>query len=80
MDHYRVRDDVWQAATVRRDHAMRRWNATLADGVAALGADTPAGACVAEAREFFAFLDRELPALLERAVAGVPVAPVHLRG
>ena len=36
-DHYRVRDDVWHAATVRRDDNLRRWQAALEDGIAAVG-------------------------------------------
>ena len=65
-DHYRVRDDVWHSTTVRRDHAMRRWNAALEDGIAALGPETPAGARLAETLDFFVFLQREMPALVER--------------
>ena len=65
-DHYRVRDDVWHVATVRRDDYMRRWQNALAEGIAAVGADTPAGARLAEAQEFFAFMQKEMPALIER--------------
>jgi DNA-binding transcriptional regulator GbsR (MarR family) len=65
-DHYRVRDDVWHAATVRRDDYLRRWQSALAEGIAAVGADTPAGARLAETQEFFAFMQKEMPALVER--------------
>jgi len=65
-DHYRVRDDVWHSATASRDDTMRRLSAPLPDGVAALGADTPAGARIAETLEFFDFLQKEMPALVER--------------
>jgi DNA-binding transcriptional regulator GbsR (MarR family) len=65
-DYYRVRDDVWHTATASRDETMRRLSAPLPDGVAALGADTPAGARVAETLEFFDFLQKEMPALVER--------------
>ncbi|MDT7551523.1 MAG: hypothetical protein QOI16_59 [Pseudonocardiales bacterium] len=65
-DHYRVRDDVWHAATISRDESMRRLSVALADGVAALGVETPAGARLAETREFFAFLQAEMPALVQR--------------
>jgi len=68
-DHYRVRDDVWHEATIRRDKMLLRWDTTLRDGVAALGTDTPAGARISETLEFFAFLQRELPALLDRWLA-----------
>ena len=65
-DHYRVRDDVWHVATARRDDYLRRWAAALEDGIAAVGPDTPAGARLAETQEFFAFMQKEMPALVER--------------
>ena len=65
-DLFRVRPDAWHAALVRRDAMVHRFTRTLADGVAALGPDTPAGRRLAETREFFAFWQREMPALLER--------------
>jgi DNA-binding transcriptional regulator GbsR (MarR family) len=65
-DHYRVRDDVWHVATARRDDYLRRWASALEDGIAAVGPDTPAGARLAETQEFFAFMQKEMPALVER--------------
>jgi hypothetical protein len=65
-DLYRVRPDAWHAALVRRDAMVHRFTSTLADGVATLGPDTPAGRRLAETRDFFAFWQREMPALLER--------------
>jgi hypothetical protein len=38
----------------------------LEDGIAAVGPDTPAGARLAETQEFFAFMQKEMPALVER--------------
>jgi DNA-binding transcriptional regulator GbsR (MarR family) len=65
-DHHRVRDDVWHEATVRRDRMLARWDTTLREGVVALGEDTPAGSRLNETLQFFAFLQKELPALLDR--------------
>ncbi|HEY0815369.1 MAG TPA: MarR family transcriptional regulator [Pseudonocardia sp.] len=65
-DTYRVRDDVWHVATGSRDDTMRRLSDPLPEGIAVLGADTPAGARLTETLEFFAFLQREMPALVER--------------
>ena len=45
---------------------VQRFTTTLAEGVAALGPDTPAGQRLTETRDFFAFWQREMPALLER--------------
>ena len=38
----------------------------LEDGIAAVGPDTPAGARLAETQAFFAFMQKEMPALVER--------------
>jgi len=57
---------VWHVATARRDGYVRRWAAALEEGIAAVGPDTPAGARLAETQEFFAFMQKEMPALVER--------------
>jgi DNA-binding transcriptional ArsR family regulator len=65
-DRYRVHDDAWYEAIVRREQLLSRWERTARDGVDALGPATPAGARIAETRAFFEFLRREMPAVLER--------------
>ena len=65
-DHYRMRDDQWYEATVFKTAALRRFEDVLAEGVALVGTDTPAGRRLQETQEFFAFFRAELPALLER--------------
>jgi predicted transcriptional regulator len=65
-DHYRVHDDAWYEAAIRREQLMVRWEMSLREGVQALGPDTPAGIRLAETLDFFQFLEQELPALLER--------------
>jgi DNA-binding transcriptional regulator GbsR (MarR family) len=65
-DHYLVRDDLWQEAIVRRDQSIIRLEASLREGIEALGADTPAGARVAETLDFFEFLRGEMPNLLKK--------------
>jgi DNA-binding transcriptional regulator GbsR (MarR family) len=65
-DRYRVHSDQWYEALTNRDQQMRRWAETMDEGVASLGADTPAGRRMGETRAFFEFLAAELPALLER--------------
>jgi predicted transcriptional regulator len=65
-DVYRIHDDLWYEAIVDRQPLLTRWERALGEGVSALGADTPAGHRLAESAGFFAFLQRELPALLER--------------
>jgi len=65
-DHYRMRDDQWYEATVFKTAALRRFEDVLAEGVALVGTDTPAGRRLEETQEFFAFFRAEMPALLER--------------
>jgi predicted transcriptional regulator len=79
-DHYRLHDDVWTGMYLSRLGALKRWEEAMAEGVEALGTDGPAGRRVQETREFFAFLQDELPAVVEhwrrrRAAATAPPPP-----
>ena len=65
-DHYRMRDDQWYEATVFKTAALRRFEDVLAEGVALVGPDSPAGRRLEETQDFFAFFRAEMPALLER--------------
>jgi DNA-binding transcriptional regulator GbsR (MarR family) len=65
-DHYVISDDAWYETTVRRERLLARWARTASDGVEALGADTPAGARMADTVAFFEFLQTEMPAVLAR--------------
>ncbi len=65
-DHYRLHDHVWYEATANRDRTLLRWEAGLADGVEALGEDTPAGRRLADSLEFFGFLRVELADMMRR--------------
>jgi DNA-binding transcriptional regulator GbsR (MarR family) len=66
VDHYRVSSDTWYEAIARRDEMVARWLQDLAEGVKAVGPDTPAGARLEETRQFFEYLLEEVPRLLER--------------
>jgi DNA-binding transcriptional regulator GbsR (MarR family) len=63
---YVVDDDVWIATIQARDRLLGRWAAELDEGIAAVGPGTPAAERLAESRDFFRFLEREMPVLLER--------------
>jgi DNA-binding transcriptional regulator GbsR (MarR family) len=65
-DYYRVHDDVWYEAIARRDQVLARWERSLLEGIEVLGRHTAAGARMAETLAFFEFLQKELPALLQR--------------
>jgi hypothetical protein len=65
-DVYRVHDDVWYEAAVRRDQMLDRWGSSLREGIEVLGPDTPAGRRMAESLEYLSFLREALPDLLRR--------------
>ncbi len=65
-DVYRLHDDEWYEAIYRREAVLARWVRAVQDGVEAVGPDTPAGARLRDTADFFAFLQTEMPALLER--------------
>jgi DNA-binding transcriptional regulator GbsR (MarR family) len=65
-DHYRVHEDTWHEALVRREQLLARWEASVREGIEALGADTPAGRRLSESLAFFEFVHDEIPAMLAR--------------
>jgi DNA-binding transcriptional ArsR family regulator len=65
-DRYRVLDDVFQEVIMRRDQVMLRWENSFAEGVALLGADSPAGRRLTESVTMFRFLREEMQGLVER--------------
>jgi DNA-binding transcriptional regulator GbsR (MarR family) len=65
-DHYRLHDDVWAEMYEEQFKVLRRFEDAVAEGVELLGPDRPAGRRLQETREYFAFLQEELPGILER--------------
>lgn len=74
--HYRVPGNVWDEVLRQEDRMMLRWTAALREGIALLGADTPAGARMADSVDFFEFVSAELPRVVarwqERKNSGTP--------
>jgi DNA-binding transcriptional regulator GbsR (MarR family) len=64
--YYRAPNNVWGEVIGIRDRLMSRWTGVLREGVAILGADTPAGERVADSVRFFEFVSSELPAVIGR--------------
>jgi predicted transcriptional regulator len=64
--YYRAPNNVWDEVIGIRDHLMARWTGVLRDGVAILGADTPAGERVADSVRFFEFVSSELPLVIRK--------------
>ena len=65
-DHYRVRDDSWYEAAMRREQMLTQWKDSLSEGVELLGESTPAGSRLTESLVFFEFVMSELPGMLAR--------------
>jgi len=65
-DLYRVHDDTWYEAAIRKDQALTRWKDSIREGLDVLGRDTPAGEKMAETLAFFEFMQAELPGLMGR--------------
>jgi DNA-binding transcriptional regulator GbsR (MarR family) len=64
--YYHVPDNVWDEVISGRDRVMAKWTAVLRDGVETVGAETPAGARLAESVQYFEFVSAELPRVLAR--------------
>jgi DNA-binding transcriptional regulator GbsR (MarR family) len=65
-DYYRMPADVWTEVMRLQSQVMLRWANLLKEGVGLVGAETPAGARMAEHSAFFDFLSTEMPAMLAR--------------
>ena len=65
-DRYHVYDNAWYEAIARRERLLLRWEDSAREGVDVLGADSAAGARMAETLAFFEFLRGEMPHVLER--------------
>ena len=66
-DRYRMPGDAWYEASVTKGGVLKSLAEIADDGVGALGGTTtPAGARVAEMRDFFRFVQGELDGLLTR--------------
>jgi DNA-binding transcriptional regulator GbsR (MarR family) len=64
--HYQIPDNVWDEVVRGRDRVMLRWMSALREGIDLLGADTPAGARMADSVDYFEFVSAELPRINAR--------------
>lgn len=65
-ERYRVHNDQWYQALTSREAIIKRWEDALRDGVASLGATTPAGRRLAETLAFFEFIEQDVAGMMER--------------
>ncbi|MGW3952411.1 GbsR/MarR family transcriptional regulator [Streptomyces sp. NPDC004752] len=65
-ERYRVHSDQWYQALTNREAIIKRWEDALREGVASLGAETPAGRRLAETLAFFEFIEQDVANIMER--------------
>lgn len=65
-DHFVLHNDVFYELMAHDTRALRAWEQGLRGGIEAVGRDTPAGERIIEMLDFFAFLQQELPVLMQR--------------
>jgi hypothetical protein len=65
-ERYRVHGNQWYEALTNREAVIKRWEGALREGVASLGAGTPAGRRMAETLAFFEFVEAEIVGMMER--------------
>ncbi|OLZ64376.1 MarR family transcriptional regulator [Streptomyces sp. IMTB 2501] len=65
-ERYRVHSDQWYEALTNREAIIKRWEEALREGVAGLGAGTPAGRRLAETLDFFEFIEKDVAEMMER--------------
>lgn len=65
-ERYRVHRDQWYEMLTNREGMLRRWEATLREGIATVGPDSRPGQRIAETLAFFAFVHEEFNTVLDR--------------
>ncbi|MFD7546209.1 GbsR/MarR family transcriptional regulator [Streptomyces sp. NPDC059816] len=65
-ERYVVHGTQWFQALTNRDAVLKRWAEAMREGVASLGAGSPAGRRLTETLLFFEFLESELAELMTR--------------
>ena len=65
-DEYWLHDDNWYEMVMHRDALLLAWSNQMKEGVATVGADSPAGRRMAVTAAFFDFLYDEMHSLMER--------------
>jgi DNA-binding transcriptional regulator GbsR (MarR family) len=64
--HYWMSERVWEDIVRLRERQFTLWAAELQDGMRVLGADSPAGARMADTVRYFEFISAEMAGLLAR--------------
>jgi predicted transcriptional regulator len=65
-DHYFIGDDTWYSTVGERDKLFQTLADALDEGAEAVGVETLSGRRLAEIRDFYRFLGKEIPLLVHR--------------
>ena len=65
-DHFVLHNDVFYELMSQDARALDKWETGIRTGMLAVGPDTPAGRRMQEMVDFFAFLQEEIPAMMDR--------------
>jgi DNA-binding transcriptional regulator GbsR (MarR family) len=65
-DHYRMRDDAWPTLFSTQNHVIGVMQKAAEDGIAASGTNSVVRRRLEDMRDFYAFMLRELPTLIDR--------------
>ncbi|MFJ6212288.1 GbsR/MarR family transcriptional regulator [Streptomyces sp. NPDC092296] len=65
-DHYRLRADGWAIMMSSQNRLLDVMRSSAEEGMAAAGEQSVAGRRLSEMRDFYAYMQRELPALIDR--------------
>ncbi|MEU4820315.1 MarR family transcriptional regulator [Actinomadura sp. NPDC023710] len=65
-EHYRLREGAWATLMSSQNGLVQAMFEAADQGIQAAGEDSPAARRLAEMRDFYGFMFRELPALIDR--------------
>ena len=65
-DHFVLHEDVFYELIAQDSRSLVRWEHGLEEGIAGLGADTPAGRRLTDTLDFFQFMRAELDGMMAR--------------
>nr|MDT0660443.1 MarR family transcriptional regulator [Micromonospora sp. DSM 115978] len=68
-EHFRFRERAWATLMSGQNQMVKVMMDAAEEGIAAIGERSPGGRRLAEMRDFYAYLWRELPALIDRWAA-----------
>lgn len=59
-------DDIWSEIYLKRENLLEQFERVAAEGIELVGRERPGGRRLAETAAYFAFMRKEMPALVDR--------------